>query len=310
MSDFQNRIIVAVGGEGVEAMMHFAAEEAVRSGDDLHLVHVISLPGMFVPELYADAHASACRMGRHLLDHAAAVARQLVDDRVAVTSQLLEGSGSTVLDLVSQAQTGRLLVVQHRHLEGLSRITATSTTLGVTARAHRPVVSVPEGWRPTDPPCGRVTVGISEPARSYEVLREAFEAARMRQARLRVAHSWWLANGYDTVVVDDDMRRDFTRRFRTGVAPHLERLAQDFPEVDVDVLVTHTPLVDGLLRAAEDSDVLVLGRRHWALPVGSHLGPVARAILRSAACPTYIVESTPVEPTHESPLGQQVHVMG
>jgi nucleotide-binding universal stress UspA family protein len=39
------------------------------------------------------------------------------------------------------------------------------------------------------------------------------------------------------------------------------------------------------VEASERSDVLVLGRRHHLLPIGSHLGPVARAVLDRAQCP-------------------------
>jgi nucleotide-binding universal stress UspA family protein len=160
---------------------------------------------------------------------------------------------------------------------------------------------VPERWRPHDPPFDRVTVGVSDPERADGVLRAAFEVAQRRGSALRVVHSWWLANGYDAVVVDDDMRRELSQRFRAEVAPHLDGLRADYPDVAVDVLVLHAEPAVGLMHAAEDSDVVVVGRRHWALPVGSHVGAVTRALLRAAACPVVVVETTPVHAAEPSP---------
>ena len=48
------------------------------------------------------------------------------------------------------------------------------------------------------------------------------------------------------------------------------------------------PAVAAVLDGAENSGLLVLGRRHHLLPLGSHLGPVARAAIDHAACPVYI----------------------
>jgi nucleotide-binding universal stress UspA family protein len=294
MNSPTNRIIVAVAGDDVEAMLRFSVDEALRSGAELRLVHVLYLPGVMLPETYAVAYAGAKEYAVTLLDHAVGVATSMVDGRVPVTSELVERSGSAVGDLVSRSADARLVVLQHRHLEGLHRLATTSTTLGVCARAHTPVVSVPEHWRPVEPPYDRVTVGVSNPDRADEALRAGFEVAQHRGSRLRVVHSWWLANGYDSALVDDDMRRDFSTRFRQEIAPHLEKLQQEFADVEVDVLVFHAQPAVGLMRAAEDSDVVIVGRRHWALPIGSHVGAVTRALLRWATCPVVIVETSPV----------------
>lgn len=49
-----------------------------------------------------------------------------------------------------------------------------------------------------------------------------------------------------------------------------------------------TAAVQDAREAAERSDLLVIGRRHHLLPMGSHLGPVARAILDNSACPVLV----------------------
>ena len=118
-----------------------------------------------------------------------------------------------------------------------------------------------------------------------DVLRAAFEEARERGADLVVLHAWWLANGYDTVIVDQAFRDEQDAQFRAEISPVLARLEARFPMVDATVLVQHAPPVDAVLAAADRSDLLVVGRRHHLLPLGSHLGPVSRAVIGRSPVP-------------------------
>ena len=288
-----NRIVAAVGAdgaEGVDSLLHFAADEAVRTGADLHLVHVMTMPPS-LPEAYVVAYEGARELGTAILEAATHTATSLVSGQVPVTSELVDHGYWTVRDLVERSADARLVVLQHRNLTALRRIASGSTTYGVAARAHTTVVSVPEGWRPPDQPFGRVTVGVHDAARADDALRVGFELARERRARLHVVHAWWLTNGYDTVVVDDDMRQEFSDRFRAELAPHVDALRTEFAEVEVETEVLHARSAVALTTASETSDLLVLGRRHPTLPIGSHLGSVARAVMRFSVCPVAVVET-------------------
>ena len=44
---------------------------------------------------------------------------------------------------------------------------------------------------------------------------------------------------------------------------------------------------------AESSQLLVIGRRHHLLPLGSHLGPVARAVLQHSTAPVLLNPESP-----------------
>ena len=55
----------------------------------------------------------------------------------------------------------------------------------------------------------------------------------------------------------------------------------------------HAHAGDALIRAARTADVLVIGRHDPLVPVGSHLGPVARAVLRDATCPVLLADPRP-----------------
>ena len=104
-------------------------------------------------------------------------------------------------------------------------------------------------------------------------------------ARLVVLHAWWLASGFNVVVVDGVIRDQWAARSREEMQPVLTPLREQFPDVEVTIEVRHAPPVEAVLDAAEGSDLLVLGRRHHRLPIGSHLGPVVRAALDHGICP-------------------------
>lgn len=293
-------ILLAVGAGDCEAAVRFAVAEARRTQRGLHLVHVLHMPPSG-PESFSIAFEAGREIGQRALDAASTRAEELGAGQVEITTELvLEGHG-TVRDLVDRSAAAHLVVLQHRHLGLLGRLGAGSATYGVAARAHVPVVSVPEGWVPPDEPFGTVTVGVHEPERAEEVLRTAFELAHENGCRLRVLHAWWLANGYDSVVVDDAMRRDFTVRATEEITTTVGPLREDYPGVEVAIDIRHVPTLDGLVEASRTSDLLVIGRRHVSLPLQSHLGSVARATIRESACPVAVVEPTAIPPS----AGQQ-----
>jgi nucleotide-binding universal stress UspA family protein len=286
-------ILLAVGAGDCEAALRFGVTEALRIHRGLHLVHVLHMPPSG-PESFSIAFEAGREIGQRALDAASARAEELGAGQVEITTELvLEGHG-TVHDLVERSTVAHLVVLQHRHRGLVARLGAGSATYGVAARAHVPVVSVPEGWVPPDEPFGTVTVGVHEPERAEEVLRTAFELAHENGSGLRVLHTWWLANGYDDGVVDDTMRRDFAARATEAITATVAPLRQEYPDVEASIDVRHVSTVDGLVEASRTSDLLVIGRRHVSLPWRSHLGSAARGTIRESACPVAVVEPNPI----------------
>ena len=72
----------------------------------------------------------------------------------------------------------------------------------------------------------------------------------------------------------------------------------------------HAPPVEAVLDAAEASDLLILGRRHHLLPLGSHLGPVVRAALDHGTCPELITPELAVATTQSSIVESRLAVTG
>ena len=124
---------------------------------------------------------------------------------------------------------------------------------------------------------------------------------------MRVVHAWCLARAYDPVVVDYELIKDLDERFRAGIGLRLMQFRAQYPDVGVEIQELHEPLDVALVNATEQSDLLVLGRRHAKLPFGSHLGPATRQALRSSEVPVVLVEtarppavpaSQPLKPLH------------
>lgn len=277
-------IVVAVSADGSQAAIRYAIDEATRSGSPLHLVHVLE---MHAGEPYAAVYADAMDSAHVLLEAAQLRAKEMSGGAVSVTTELVD-HGWVVGDLVARSETARLVVLEHRDLGRLSRLMTGSITNGVAARAHAPVVAVQAAWAPATPLHGVVTAAVQDPDEAELILRAAFEQARLRGADVLVLHAWWLANGYDDVTVDETMRTEWARRSTDALEPALAPLRERFPTVDVTVAIRHYPAAQAVLEASDRSDLVVVGRRHHRLPLFTHLGPVARALLGRSGAPVLL----------------------
>ena len=286
-----NAVVLGVGADGFDSALAYAIGEARRSGRALHLVHVLQLPP---GDAYLGAFDGVLDAARATLDEAAAKAEELAGSDVTVTAELLD-TGWVVDDLVRRTEGASLLVMQHRALSRVKRVFVPSVVHGVAGRADIPVLSVPQGWNPSAPTKGVVTVAVQDPVEAPAILLAGFTEARDRGSRLVVLHAWWLASGFDVVVVDGTIRDEWAARSREEMQPVLAPLREEFPDVEVTLEVRHAPPVEAVLDLAESSDLLVLGRRHHRLPFGSHLGPVVRAALDHGTCPVLVTPELPTE---------------
>ena len=279
-----NAVVVAVSADGADAALTFAVDEARRRKRPLHLVHVLPIKA---GEAYAGVYGGMLDTAKATLDGAQTKAAALAGDDVPVTAELID-SGWVVDDLVRHTKGASSLVLQHRALSKVRRVFTGSIAQSVAGRSLVPVVSVPEGWKPRVGGEPVVTAAVQDPVEAPALLRVAFEESRARSASLVVLHAWWLASGFDVVVVDTAYRDEFAARGHEELEPVLAPLLAEFPDVHVTVNVQHAPPIEAVLDAAEKSDLLVLSRRHHLLPSRSHLGPVARAAVDHGACPVFV----------------------
>jgi nucleotide-binding universal stress UspA family protein len=282
------RIVVGVGPDEVESALAFAADEAVRARCGLHLVHAVSLvpPGpdqVLLPAIDLEA------WGAERLAEVVKLADDLVQGAVPVTHEVRHGT--PVGALVDVGRTARMVVLEHRHLSRLSRIVNRTVAGGVAAHLRVPVVAVPSGWH-EDQRRGVVVAGIDVPERSQEVLRAALAEAHARGARLRAVHSWSLPGPYEEAMVGDEVRR-WSDRSRAEVRAAIDALGDLSAAMETDVQVVHGRAAEALVAASADAELLVIGRHDPLVPIGSHVGPVARAVLREATCPVLLASPRP-----------------
>jgi nucleotide-binding universal stress UspA family protein len=290
MSTPTNAVVVGIGAEGSESALRFAVGEAIRSQRPMHLLHVLQLPSS---EAYAGLYGEALESARSTLARAVEQGERLAGDDVALSSELVP-MGRVVDELCKRTGGDQLLVLEHRALGRLHRMVGGSVVQSVAGRAHVPVVSVPERWSPRIEGPAVVTAAVQDPIEAPVVLRAAFEEARKLGASLVVLHAWWLASEFEAEVVDDAMRKEWAERATTELHPVLAPFRSAYSEIEVAVDVRHAPPTEAVLDAAEVSDLVVIGRRHHLLPLRTHLGPVARALLGHSSAPVLVTPESPV----------------
>jgi nucleotide-binding universal stress UspA family protein len=267
-------VVVGIDPEGSRSGLTFGASEARLTHSPLHLVHVLRISGA---EAYAGILQGAVETADEALNRAVSRARELVEEEVPVTAERVD-DGWLVADLIDRASRGSMLVLEHRRVGRLRRIVAGSTVAAVAARCPVPVVSVPDHWRPGWPEAV-VTVGVQDAAEAASLIRQGLVEARARGCRVDVLHAWFVEGGYDSVIADREFRAEKERQVAVDLAPAMDAARAEFPDVPLRLRVQHAVPAEALLSRGAASQLLVIGRRHHLLPLGSHLGPVARAVL-------------------------------
>ena len=292
-------IIVGVSEPGAsEGALRFAVEEASRQRCALTIVHALS-DSVTAPlsELHVD-FSGHTEISPHNIDRSsAAEAYRLVTDIARRARAMSHGLvrvdtdvpvGRRVHALVEAAENSRLVVLQHRDLPMIERIFVRSASVGVTARAHCPVVTVPHDWKP-NVHHNRVTAGIDDLEGSADVLHIAFESASRRRATLQIVHAGGLMSIEGAMVLSHTQSQKWQSQAELALAELLLPWQRHFPTVKVVQTVVQTGAITPLLECSQNSDLLILGRLRVRLPVPLPLGSIARAMVNEANCPVEIV---------------------
>lgn len=278
-------VVVAVGRDPMDAALKYAVDEATRQSVPLHLVHVVQRLEQGAEILPPPIDLE--RAAGELLDAATAQAKRL-GPSVDISGDLF--GGAVVPSLVRCTQGASVVVLQRRQLSRALRVVTRSVSSGVAARARVPVVSVPARWSPVrsteDTPV--VTVGIDDPAHGSTILAAAVGAADARGGCVRAVHAWTLPGGYEDYAMSHSDREAWERRSQAELVDLVAQVETAGVVVRPEVVHGHASEV--LRDRARESDLLVLGRHDPFLPLLSHIGPVARAMLRESACPVLLVD--------------------
>jgi nucleotide-binding universal stress UspA family protein len=135
-----------------------------------------------------------------------------------------------------------------------------------------------------------IVVGIDGSEHSKAALRWAVEEARLRHARVRAVHAWWI---YPMLGPDDQHAADRTERGGEEAAERVRAfVAETLGDTDVEVIsvaVQGAQASAALVEAAKDADLLVVGSRGAGGFSGLLLGSVSQQCTHHARCPVVIV---------------------
>ena len=292
-------ILVGVDGSPASsAAIRFGAHEALRQRTSIHLVHVVPNYVPISPMLPLTP-ADLRDRGRKILDQATKEAHEFIAPD-NVDSSLLDGA--RIASLVRAAERARLVVLGAVHHPAVERLLTGSALAGVASRATCPVIAVPANWKPKREH-HTVVAGVKSTEHSSELVRRALQIAAERDARLVLLHAWELPNEYDDLIKSRVETDTWADRARLAIEHSISGMREAYAGVPLEIRVIHGQAARVLQRASEDADLLLVARRHNAIPFG-HLGGTGRAVIRESQCPVEVVPPAD-EPTTPSVLRRE-----
>jgi nucleotide-binding universal stress UspA family protein len=143
---------------------------------------------------------------------------------------------------------------------------------------------------------GLIVVGVDSSEGGKAALRFALDEARLRQATLRVVHTWHFGGvgmsgieGFTPVGAGD--LSDFRRAAEVELDAILHDVAPSPDGVTIERRVVEGAAATVLIDASRDADLLVVGSRGHGGFTGLLLGSVGQQCAHHAACPVVIVHA-------------------
>jgi nucleotide-binding universal stress UspA family protein len=280
---------IIVGTDGTDcgkAAVEWAAGEARRRGLSLRIVHTFEW----------EWSGARYNVGGEYHDIARGLAEAItataVDQARAVAPGIeVEGDtliGSPAPRLLSLADAAELMVVGSRGRGGFAGLLLGSVSRRVATHASCAVVVV-RGRDDADE--GPVAVGVDDSPSAEQVLETAFEAASRRACGLAVIRSYlpvvpvWLADVRAAEVETPEQDEMERTRLDEQLAPWRDK----FPDVPVEVTLTHASAAAALVDASTRARLVVVGSRGHGVIAGTLLGSAGLQALHHADCPVQVV---------------------
>ena len=288
MTDTKPVIVGVDDAEDQDALVRYAARQAVLRPAPLHVLHAVPQPNPFGNAVEKDAEArAAVQRGVDLVDRFEAVARSAFPDS-SVAGELTLGDAAATL--VERSAEASLVVLGHRGGGGFPRLPLGSVSLHVATHAECPVLVTRPG-RDVDLAEGNVVTGVDIVHFRPEALEFAFAEAARRTAHLDVVHALYrppLLPGRSGMAESNagDLESSAGRFLMEQITEFSER----YPAVSVGLRVDWgvRPATD-LVELSGEADLLVVGSRGRAGLRRLLLGSVSSEVLHTARCPVAVV---------------------
>ena len=275
----ENTVVVAVdGSDAAKNAVRWAANTASKRGVPLRIASSYTMPqflyaeGMVPPqELFDELQAETMS----IVEEAKKIAEEVNPDlKIAYTI----AEGTPIDMLLELSETNKMIVMGSRGLGGLSGMVMGSVSAAVVSHAHCPVV-----------------VGVDGSDVSQQATEFAFAEADARGAKIEAIHTWidmqvqaslagLAAAQQEWKVVEEEQ----TQLLQERLAPLLEQ----YPNVDVDMVIARDRPIRALVDAAKHAQLLVVGSHGRGGFRGMLLGSTSRALLQQAPCPMVVVRPT------------------
>jgi nucleotide-binding universal stress UspA family protein len=278
---------VIVGTDGTEnskAAVIWAAREAQRRGLPLRIAHVFEWDWEEYRYSIGNDYIDVSRqMAEAVVNNATRQAQQ-VDPRLAIETDTLIGhTAARLLDIADQAE---LMVLGHRGRGGFAGLRLGSVSQRVATHAPCPVLVV----RGREDPDGPVVAGLDDSPAADQVLETAFDAATAHRSALSIVRSYlppiplWLENVRASEVETPEQDAAELARVEEQLAPWRAK----YPDVAVEILVTHEGAASSLVGASLCAQLVVVGSRGRGRIRGALLGSAGLQLLHHAECPVLI----------------------
>jgi nucleotide-binding universal stress UspA family protein len=285
--------VVTVGLDGSPeslAAARWAAGEAERRGFTLRLLHAWPLLAAEPPGVPPEADQNY--WARRIV-HKTRAELQARHPGLSVVDDLVADDAEQAL--LRAASESEMVVLGSRGLLPVESYFLGDISMPVVAHAERPVVLVRaggdgDGPQPDRTGAGGVAVALKLHGPCDDLLEFGFRTAAARGVPLRAVHGRSLpVDAYVPWGVDHEVAEEVAQEAQQLLDRTLRPWRDRFPQVEtVDSLALISP-AKAVVQAAEDVDLLVVGRRRHRRPLAPHLGSVAQAAIHHAHCPVAVV---------------------
>jgi len=281
-------IVVGVDGSMKNAAaLTWAAAEAERARLPLQLLMVSEKQNPEQPPYSPVPPSGPVDYAYRVLDRQATKLMQSHPDLEVTTDVRVDDPRG---GLVTASKHAEMVVVGKRGLGAFKRMMLGSTSIEVAGRSMVPVIVVPNSWHVSPDDRSVILVGIDIDRDCNALLDFAFRRAEELRAPLLALHSWDI---HPSVGLSADDRaawgKDVQRSVATTIAPWQRR----HPEVHALAAQRHAHAAQGLLDAAADAQLLVLGRHMTVHPhLGLGIGSVARTVMHYAKVPVAVIPTS------------------
>ncbi|MFI6801823.1 universal stress protein [Streptosporangium canum] len=280
-------VVVGVDGSpSSRAALGWAADDAVRRGCALRIVHVCE-PWVYdiplqTPPGFRD---SVTESWQGVLESAARLARERAPG--LEVDAVLE-TGRPVEILRRAAEDAEQVVLGSRGRGGFTGLLLGSVSLALAGHVAAPVVVVRGSQERLH---GVVVVGFDGSAHAAAALEYAFEEAVRRGARLHAIHAWQMpVLGQGAAVYAPLVEEIFAAEERVA-ADTLGPWREKYPLVEVEETVVCGHPVAVVCEASAAADLAVVGSRGLGRVGSAVLGSVGHGVLHYARCPVAVVRA-------------------